>query len=43
MSVQARGEVRYFLPGVGIGLEFIALDPATRRQIEHEVALNAPR
>lgn len=41
-SVQARGEVRYCLPGVGIGLEFIALDPATRKLIDREVALNHP-
>jgi len=38
VPVQARGEVRYCLPGVGIGLEFISVDLATRRQIEHEVA-----
>ena len=39
-SVQARGEVRYCLPGVGIGLEFIGLDPETRHNIEREVALH---
>lgn len=42
VAVQARSEVRYCLPGVGIGLEFIALDSATRHSIEREVALNAP-
>lgn len=42
VAVEARGEVRYCLPGVGVGLEFIALDPATRRHIEHEVSLNSP-
>lgn len=33
-SVRARGEVRYCLPGVGLGLEFIGLDVKTRRRIE---------
>ena len=40
-SVQARGEVRYCLPGVGIGVEFIDLEPSVRQLIEREVALNA--
>jgi hypothetical protein len=40
-SVSARGEVRYCLPGVGIGVEFIALDSATRKLIEREVACGA--
>ena len=39
-AVQGRGEVRYCLPGVGIGLEFIGLDSDTRHLIEREVALN---
>ena len=39
-AVQGRGEVRYCLPGVGIGLEFIGLDSETRHLIEREVALN---
>ena len=42
-SISARGEVRYCLPGVGIGLEFIALDAATRQLIEREVARGAAR
>lgn len=41
-SVQARGEVRYCLPGVGIGVEFVELDPQTRQFIRREVALNHP-
>ena len=41
-SVQVRGEVRYCLPGVGIGLEFMDLDAATRKLIDREVALNHP-
>src|SRR5690348_3217264 len=39
-SVRARGEVRYCLPGVGIGLEFMDLDRQTRQRIEREVLLN---
>lgn len=39
-SISARGEVRYCLPGVGIGLEFTALDPESRQRIEREVVLN---
>ena len=36
-SVRARGEVRYSLPGVGIGLEFVDLDPAMFKLLEREV------
>ena len=36
-SVRARGEVRYSLPGVGIGLEFVDLDPAMFKLLEGEV------
>ena len=35
--VRARGEVRYCLPGVGIGLEFVGLDPAVLKLLEREV------
>jgi len=38
--VEARGKVRYCLPGVGVGLEFIGLDPQARHHIEREVALH---
>ena len=34
----ARGEVRYCLPGVGIGVEFIGLEPEYLRAIEEEIA-----
>ena len=36
--VTARGEVRYCLPGVGIGVEFIALPGEAQRAIEEETA-----
>ncbi len=36
--VTARGEVRYCLPGVGIGVEFIALPEDAQRAIEEEAA-----
>jgi hypothetical protein len=36
-EVRARGEVRYSLPGVGIGLEFVGLDAATLEILEREV------
>ncbi|MFI5089712.1 MAG: PilZ domain-containing protein [Terriglobales bacterium] len=36
--VTARGEVRYCLPGVGIGVEFIGLPEDSQRAIEEEAA-----
>jgi hypothetical protein len=36
--ITARGEVRYCLPGVGIGVEFIRLPEKARQAIEQEVA-----
>ena len=36
-SVRARGEVRYCLPGVGIGLEFLGLESAVLKLLEREV------
>ena len=38
IEVHARGEVRYCLPGVGIGVEFIGLEPEYVRAIEGEIA-----
>ena len=35
--VQARGEVRYCLPGVGIGVEFLEIAPEAQRAIEEEL------
>jgi hypothetical protein len=36
--VRARAEVRYCLPGVGIGVEFIGLPEDAQRAIEQETA-----
>lgn len=36
-EVSARAEVRYSLPGVGIGIEFIEISPEARRAIEEEL------
>ena len=36
-EVTARGEVRYCLPGVGIGVEFVEISPEARRAIEQEL------
>lgn len=38
VEVQARGEVRYCLPGVGIGVEFVGLSPEYVRAIEEELS-----
>ena len=38
--VQARGEVRYCLPGVGIGVEFLDISPEAIRAIEKELELS---
>jgi PilZ domain len=35
VEVETRGEVRYCLPGVGVGVEFVGLLP----EAEHEIAL----
>ena len=34
--VSARGEVRYCLPGVGVGVEFVGLSEDAQRAIEQE-------
>lgn len=36
-EVIARGEVRYCLPGVGIGIEFLEMSPKARRAIQKEL------
>lgn len=36
-QVQTRGEVRYCLPGIGIGVEFIGLEAESVRAIEKEL------
>ena len=37
VEIKARGEVRYCLPGVGVGVEFIGVSPEAEQQIAHEV------
>jgi PilZ domain len=39
VEIHTRGEVRYCLPGVGVGVEFVGLSPQAVRQIEREVKL----
>jgi len=36
-EVQTRAEVRYCLPGIGIGVEFVGLGPESARAIEKEL------
>jgi PilZ domain-containing protein len=42
-EIEARGEVRYCLKGVGVGVEFIALPLEAARAIEQEINLCGPR
>ncbi len=37
VEILARGEVRYCLPGVGIGVQFVQLAPEFSRAIEREI------
>jgi hypothetical protein len=37
VEVQTRGEVRYCLPGIGIGVEFVGIRPEAIRAIEREL------
>jgi len=44
-EVHVRAEVRYCLPGVGVGVEFIDISPADRQAIEselHDAEVSAP-
>lgn len=36
-QVQARGEVRYCLPGVGVGIEFVDISTKAQQAIEEEL------
>jgi hypothetical protein len=40
IEVRTRGEVRYCLPGVGVGVEFIGIEREAARDIERELALS---
>ncbi len=37
VEIDTRGEVRYCLPGVGIGVEFVHVTPGLVRAIENEI------
>jgi len=37
VEIQARSEVRYCLPGVGVGVEFVDISPAAVEAIEAEI------
>ncbi|OFV90929.1 MAG: hypothetical protein A3G76_13170 [Acidobacteria bacterium RIFCSPLOWO2_12_FULL_65_11] len=41
-QVHARAEVRYCLPGVGIGIEFVEISDADRMAIQDELASEGP-
>src|ERR1700738_4771270 len=44
VAVQTRGEVRYCLPGIGIGVEFVGLGAEAVRAIEKElISFSRPR
>jgi hypothetical protein len=43
VEVRSRCEVRYCLPGVGVGVEFIDISPESVRAIESEVKLGNGR
>ena len=38
-EIETRGEVRYCLKGVGVGIEFLGISPDAMRKIEREVQL----
>lgn len=38
-EIKTRSEVRYCLPGIGVGVEFIDISPESVRKIEREVQL----
>jgi len=38
-EIRTRCEVRYCLPGVGVGVEFIDISPQATRKIEREIEL----
>lgn len=38
-EIQSRAEVRYCLPGVGVGIEFVGISDKYVRAIEHEIEI----
>jgi hypothetical protein len=43
VEIRTRSEVRYCLPGVGVGVEFVGISPDAVRKIEREVQLCSAR
>jgi PilZ domain len=43
VEIRSRCEVRYCLPGVGVGVEFVEISPESVRAIEEEVKLGSGR
>ena len=43
VQIHTRCEVRYCLPGVGVGVEFIGMSRKALLAIEHELKLGRPR
>lgn len=43
VEVSTRCEVRYCLPGVGVGVEFVQISPEAARAIEKELDLSSGR
>lgn len=41
VEIRSRAEVRYCLPGVGVGVEFVGLSPEAAKAIEKEIRLGA--
>ncbi len=41
-EVRARGEVRYCLPGVGLGVEFVEISPEAQNAIVEEFTAQVP-
>jgi len=42
VEVRARGEVRYCLPGAGVGVEFVDISQEAQRAIEEEITARSP-
>ena len=41
VEVRSRAEVRYCLPGVGVGVEFVDISPAAVAAIEKEIEISS--
>jgi hypothetical protein len=39
-EITARGEVRYNLPGVGVGIEFTEISPEAQKAIEEDLRVS---